>query len=162
MPNSNVDRGKRTELQACRELERVLGLDKDTVERRVAEGTRSDPGDLIGLDNLTIQVSAVPKTPAAIWARAREKAKACTVQQERRGNQHGLTLLRIDGGTWRAVLTTPQFEALGAWHEPCTDWQITPGLVVHHGPEFVRGWLVVGCGLHVATIERWARDWQNL
>ena len=70
MPSPQRDRGIRAEREACALLTELTGF---TVMRMANQGIRQDIGDLIGLPDTTIQVSAVPRQPTRTARMAREK-----------------------------------------------------------------------------------------
>ena len=166
MGNRNADNGKKYEREACRELARLLGMADGAIVRRKNEGIPEDIGDLIGINgalpDLTIQVSGLRGTakPYEIWARCRVKAAACTQQQQRRNTAHGVTLIRIGLGCWRAVLTNEQRLALGVQVALSEQTEITPGLVVRYGPSICDQWFREG-DLYIGSLERWAADWKH-
>lgn len=92
--NPHNDRGKRAEREAVKLLCDLTG---HPVDRRRNAGIRLDVGDLIGLPDTAIQVSACQRNDTAIAARARTKVIDCGLQQARLGAAHGVTLLRING-----------------------------------------------------------------
>lgn len=155
---STVTRGKATEREACRLLTELTGW---TVRRRASEGIREDIGDLIGVPDTTIQVSAVRPLPAAIWERARTKIADCAAQQQRHGMTHGVVLLRIDGKggapAWRALCSAAQIEALDVHRIDCEP-EVTPGSVIRWAPYWAHPWVLVGAGIYVTSVDRWAAD----
>lgn len=159
--NPQRDRGIRAEREACVLLSAALDLD---VRRRANEGIREDIGDLVGVPDTTIQVSAVPDDPTKIGARAQQKAAGCAVQQARAGTTHGVVLLRIDGGHWRAVCSGDQLEALG-WAGLPAPSGMRPGLIVRWAPMFAAGtWTLShpaasAGGLFAAGLDGWADCW---
>lgn len=157
MPNPNRDRGMRAEREACKLLTDLTGF---PVQRMANQGIPLDVGDLYGIPNTTIQVSAVNPLPARIWDRARQKTVDCTKQQERHGMRHGVALLRIDGGTWRALVTTEQLLELAPIAGFVEDMtlDVTPGAIIRWAPYWAAGWTHVGAGIWVTTLGHWATD----
>lgn len=159
MPNPNRDRGMRAEREACKLLTDLTGF---PVQRMANQGIPLDVGDLYGIPDTTVQVSAVNPLPARIWDRARQKTGDCTKQQERHGMRHGVVLLRIDGGTWRALTTTPQLLWLAGDRDYDNtnnqDRDVTPGAIIRWAPYWAPGWSHVGLGIWVATLGHWATD----
>lgn len=159
--NPQNDRGKRAEREAVKLLCKLTG---HPVDRRRNAGIRLDVGDLIGLPDTAIQVSACKRNDTAIAARARQKVIDCGLQQARLQAAHGVTLLRIDGNSahpviWRALLSYEQLGALVPYKDvqlgnvrntignvirTCTDWENVslryPGIVC-------------------APVETWATQW---
>ena len=158
--NPQRDRGIRAEREACAILHKLLGA---SVRRRANEGIREDIGDLIGLPDTTIQISAVPDSTTKIADRATRKTVDVEKQRARAGDTHAVVLLRIDGGHWRAVCTTPQLHRLKV---DLADAAVyinppAPGATIRWAPMFsCRDWSLAG-GLWVATIDGWARTWQQ-
>lgn len=162
MPSPQRDRGIRAEREACALLTELTG---HTVRRRANEGVREDIGDLIGLPDTTIQVSAVPRQPKAIAARARLKLAGLEAQQRNAGTRHGVVILRIDGNNqtpaaWRAVITETHLERLGltTWGIPYPDTTIGDA-ILNAG-----GWthLPAGWGRFCAPLETWCTAWANV
>jgi hypothetical protein len=167
--NRNRDRGIRAENEACRLLESLLGYPSDTIVRRKNEGIAEDIGDLWGVPDTCIQVSAVRNNPTAIADRARTKLVDCAQQQARRDLTHGVVLLRIDGcgarpTIWRALCTLDQLFALhngrlGVYERSS---ELTQGDAIKgwHSPDSERdGWLHVASRRCVATVNTWADNW---
>jgi len=160
--NPARDRGIRAEREACAVLARALDLD---IRRRANEGVREDIGDLIGVPDTTIQVSAVPDNPTKIAERAHSKLVDVELQRQRAGTTHAVVLLRIDGGHWRALCATNHLYALtGAVEanvvaDPCA----RPGLVLRWAPLFAcRTWTHVPLtGKYVASLDGWCRSWRT-
>ena len=158
--NPQRDRGIRAEREACAILHKALGV---TIRRRANEGIREDIGDLIGVPDCTIQVSAVPDSPTKIAARAATKTRDAEQQRQRAGTAHALVLLRIDGGLWRAVVDSRSLGALGAnaAHAAVYLNAPSPGLVIRWAPMFsCRDWsLITGTRMFVTTVDSWARTY---
>ena len=158
--NPQRERGMRAEREACALLSRALHID---VRRMANQGIREDIGDLIGVPDTTIQVSAVPDSPTKIHDRATRKTVDVEKQRARAGVTHAVVLLRIDGGHWRAVCTTPQLHRLGVDLADAAVFKDppAPGVTIRWAPMFsCRDWSLAG-GLWVATIDGWARTWQQ-
>lgn len=162
MPSPQRDRGMRAEREACALLTELTGF---TVQRMANQGIREDIGDLIGLPDTTIQVSAVPRQPKAIAARTRLKLAGLDAQQRNAGTRHGVVILRIDGNNqtpvaWRAVITETHLQRLGL-----TRWGIPyPATTIGHAILNADGWahLPAGYGRLVAPLETWCTAWANV
>ena len=181
MPNAQRDAGHRAELEACRLLEQALGLPYETVRRRASDGTRLDVGDLVGIDDVTVQVTRIGRRGfvdlGRIAQRARRKAADCTTQQSRRDARHGVVLLRLDGvgsrpARWRAIVTFAQLVALDAAGDTVN--LVSPptqGLIIRdmsgeplqrtwiYGEPLQRTWIYAPGpeDLWVSTLDGWAR-----
>lgn len=162
MPSPQRDRGIRAEREACALLTELTGF---TVMRMANQGIRQDIGDLIGLPDTTIQVSAVPRQPKAIAARTRLKLAGLEAQQRNAGTRHGVVILRIDGNNqtppaWRAVITETHLERLGltTWGMPYPDTTIGQAILN------ADGWthLPAGWGRICAPLETWCNAWANV
>ena len=162
MPSPQRDRGMRAEREACALLTELTGF---TVQRMANQGIRQDIGDLIGLPDTTIQVSAVPRDPKAIAARTRLKLAGLEAQQRNAGTRHGVVILRIDGNNqtppaWRAVITETHLQRLGltSWGIPYPDTTIGDAILN------ADGWahLPAGYGRLVAPLETWCNAWANV
>lgn len=155
--------GKETERAACALLGELTGY---LVKRKATEGIREDHGDLTGLPRTCVQVSRCQRAPAALWARARAKARDCQTQQARGRADYGVTVLKVNGGPWRAVLTAAQFDDITlhgihtAAHFELTGSWLNAGDVALYGVEFRPGEVLhTGAGVYVCTVERWAELW---
>ena len=162
MPSPQRDRGIRAEREACALLTELTGF---TVQRMANQGIRQDIGDLIGLPDTTIQVSAVPRQAKAIAARTRLKLAGLEAQQRNAQTRHGVVILRIDGNnqtpaTWRAVITETHLERLGltTWGLPYPDTTIGQAILN------ADGWthLPAGWGRICAPLETWCNAWANV
>ena len=160
--NPQRDRGIRAEREACALLAQALNVD---VRRRANEGIRQDIGDLIGVPDTTIQVSAVPDNHTKIAARAATKTRDAEQQRRRAGAAHALVLLRIDGGMWRAVIDSRALTELGANAAQTAVYlnAPSPGLVIRWAPMFsCRDWsLITGTDTFVGTVDSWARTYHQ-
>ena len=102
MTNSAKAKGDRAELEIAAILTDHLGL---PVRRKLGAGRIDDTGDLDGIPATVIQV--------ANWADAlravREKPEGAEQQRHNAGATFAATAVRLRGGTWRIVLTVPQY-----------------------------------------------------
>lgn len=159
MPSPQRDRGMRAEREACALLTELTGF---TVQRMANQGIRQDIGDLIGLPDTTIQVSAVPRQPKAIAARTRLKLAGLEAQQRNAGTRHGVVILRIDGNNqtpvaWRAVITATHLERLGlsTLGIPYPDTTIADAVLNAGGWTYLpNGW-----GRLAAPLKTWCTAW---
>jgi hypothetical protein len=101
MTGSSKRKGDAAELEAARLLADELGYD---VRRALGAGRLDDVGDLVGIPETVVQVAAWGDILRAI----REKPLEAEKQRERAGAVFCVTLVRLRGGTWRAVLTVEQ------------------------------------------------------
>ena len=157
--NPARERGMRAEREACVLLSQALDLD---VRRMANQGIREDIGDLVGIPNVTVQVSAVPDNPTEIARRAKTKVVDAITQAERAGTTHSLVLLRIDGGHWRAICTTEQLDRHGALGDAAVLIDPpAPGHVIRWAPVFAAAdWIAVDrSGPWVSTLNGWARTY---
>ena len=158
--NPQRERGIRAEREACAILTEALGVD---VRRRANEGIRLDIGDLVGVPDTTVQVSAVPDNPTIIAKRATGKIVDVAAQAMRAGTAHAVVVLRVDGGHWRAVVDTAHLHALDprmARGAPAVDDNLTPGVVIRWAPSFAGGrWVYIPrTDMWANTLDEWARD----
>jgi hypothetical protein len=103
-------KGNSAELEAARLISDLLGFN---VKRRHNIGTHEDIGDLIGLPDTTVQVAS--RNAKGLLEAVRHKPAACHQQQVNAGTTFGATFIRLNGGTWRVVLTPEQWATL--WRE---------------------------------------------
>ena len=94
-------KGNRAELEAARLLADELGL---PIRRKLGAGRKDDTGDLDGIPDWTIQVASWTDALRAI----REKPHGAEQQRINAGTTHAVTLVKLRGGEWRAVLTLEQ------------------------------------------------------
>lgn len=158
--NPQNERGKRAEREAVKLLTDLLGV---PVDRRRNAGIRLDVGDLIGVPDTCVQVTAAPARHLAVAQRARTKIIDCGLQQERLGARHGVTLIRIDGNStrkpaWRALVSIPQFEALGWPNLDLGNPRTTLGRVITEASDWEFA-SFYGPGIIVASAETWAATW---
>lgn len=102
MTNSAKAKGDRAELEIAAILTDHLGL---PVRRKLGAGRIDDTGDLDGIPATVIQV--------ANWADAlravREKPDGAEQQRINADAIFAATAIRLRGGTWRVVMTVPQY-----------------------------------------------------
>lgn len=150
--NPQRDRGIRAEREACKLLTEHLGM---TVRRRANEGIREDIGDLVGVPDTTVQVTAIRDDTISITKRVAAKLEDVAKQQATHGMTHAAVLLRIDGGEWRAIV--PE-----SWRDHYYELHyiripratLTDGQLVRWGPCF-QPWTGISGG-YVADLETWA------
>lgn len=110
MTNPNKRRGDKAELEAARILSDLLGY---PVRRKLGAGRADDTGDLHGLPDTVVQVCSRSTDVVAVGV----VRKPDEVEQQRLndGATFAFTMLRVRGGTWRAVLTLEQLATF--WRE---------------------------------------------
>ena len=160
--NPQRDRGIRAEREACVLLGGLLGLD---VHRRKNEGIPEDIGDLIGVPDTAIQISAVPCRHLAVAQRARTKIVDCAIQQARLGARHGVVLMRIDGNNqrppaWRALVDVDQFAALDAG-SVIPNPRTTLGQIIIEADRWELASFYSNC-IIVCSLATWAATWNAL
>lgn len=105
MTGSAKRKGDAAEREIATELHLLTGW---PIRRRLGAGRQDDEGDLDGIPDTVAQV--------ANWADALRavRTKPIEAEQQRRnaGATHAVTLVRLRGGTWRAVLTIEQLATL--------------------------------------------------
>ena len=99
-------KGDAAELEAAALLTELLGLH---VQRKLGAGRKEDTGDLAGIPATVVQVSYRPSDTLRI---VREKPLAAEEQRLHDGARFAVTMIRMRGGQWRAVLTPEQLAAL--------------------------------------------------
>ena len=118
MTNAAKRRGDEAEREAAAVLSDLLGF---PIRRKLGAGRFDDVGDLDGLPQTTIQVASWSDALRAI----RQKPLDAERQREQAGSTFCVTLVRLRGGVWRAVMTPAQF---AAWAREALDEspRITP------------------------------------
>jgi hypothetical protein len=101
MTHPNKVKGDRAELEAARILHDLTGW---PVRRKLGAGRTDDEGDLEGVPMTVIQVANWADTNRAM----RVKPDEAEQQRINAGATFAATLIRLRGGTWRAVLTPEQ------------------------------------------------------
>jgi hypothetical protein len=110
MTGSAKRKGDHAEREAAALIHDLLGV---PARRKLGAGRQDDQGDLDGIPDTTIQVAA--RNAAGLLEAVRHKPATCHTQQIRAGTTFGATFIRLNGGTWRVVLTPEQFAVL--WRE---------------------------------------------
>lgn len=95
-------KGDRAELEAASLVADLLGF---AVRRKLGAGRADDTGDLDGVPNTVLQVAAWADGLRAI----REKPIEVETQRANANALFGVSLIRLRGGLWRAVLTVEQW-----------------------------------------------------
>jgi hypothetical protein len=110
MTGSAKRKGDTAELEAARILHDLLGV---PARRKLGAGRTDDEGDIDGVPDTVIQVCSRGTDVVAVGL----VRKPLEAEQQRvnAGATFAVTLLRIRGGTWRAVMTMEQFAVL--WRE---------------------------------------------
>lgn len=90
---------------AEREVAKIIAdLTGFPVRRKLGAGRMDDEGDLEGVPDTVIQVA----NWADVLRAVRQKPVEAERQRENAGVPHVVTLVRMRGGEWRAVLTLEQ------------------------------------------------------
>jgi hypothetical protein len=110
MTGSAKRKGDAAELEAARLLHQLLGV---PARRKLGAGRSDDVGDIDGLDDTVVQVCSRSTDVVAVGL-VRKPVEA-EQQRVNAGATFAVTMLRIRGGTWRAILTLEQYAAL--WRE---------------------------------------------
>jgi hypothetical protein len=110
MTGSAKRKGDTAEREAATLIHNLLGV---PARRKLGAGRQDDMGDIDGIPDTTIQVAS--RNAAGLLEAVRHKPTACHVQQAAAGTTFGATFIRLNGGTWRVVLTPEQFATL--WRE---------------------------------------------
>lgn len=100
-------KGDAAEREAAKLLELMFGFD---IVRALGAGRKDDTGDLEGLPDCTVQV--VSRTTDVVNVALVEKPLEVERQRVNRGTTFAVTLVRVRGGKWRAVMTLDQFAVL--------------------------------------------------
>jgi hypothetical protein len=99
-------KGDQAERDAATLLAELLGY---PVRRKLGAGRLDDVGDLDGVPDTVVQVAWWPgDTLRAVRAKPLE----AELQRERAGAVFAATMVRMNGGVWRVVLTPEQFATL--------------------------------------------------
>jgi hypothetical protein len=85
----------------------------EPARRKLGAGRMDDQGDIDGVLDTTIQVAS--RNAKGLLEAVRHKPAACHQQQVNAGTTFGATFIRLNGGTWRVVLTPEQWATL--WRE---------------------------------------------
>jgi hypothetical protein len=101
MTGSAKRKGDRAEIEAAEILHDQTGF---PVRRKLGAGRADDQGDLDGVPDTVVQVA----NRADLAATIREKPLEAEVQRQRAGATFAVTMIRLRGGQWRAVLTVEQ------------------------------------------------------
>jgi len=105
MTHPNKVKGDRAELEVARLLHDLTGW---PVRRKLGAGRTDDEGDLEGIPDTVVQVANWADVNRAI----RQKPLEAEQQRANAGATFAVTLIRLRGGMWRAVLTPEQ---LATW-----------------------------------------------
>ena len=107
MTHPNARKGSSAEREAAQILSDLTGW---PIKRRYNLGTHEDTGDLVGFPNnaAVVQVANWADVNRAI----RQKPLEAEQQRANAGATFAVTLVRLRGGVWRAVLTPEQ---LATW-----------------------------------------------
>jgi hypothetical protein len=103
--NPQKVKGDRAELEIAGLLSDALGF---PIRRKLGAGRLDDEGDLAGFPQFTCQVANWASVASAV----RIKPLECEQQRINAGTPFAVTLVRLRGGDWRAVLTLDQFTIL--------------------------------------------------
>ena len=101
MTHPNKVKGDRAELEVARLLHDLTGW---PVRRKLGAGRTDDEGDLEGIPDTVVQVANWADVNRAI----RQKPLEAEQQRANAGATFAVTLVRLRGGVWRAVLTPEQ------------------------------------------------------
>lgn len=101
MTNPSKVKGDRAELAAARIIADLTGW---PVRRKLGAGRKDDTGDLHGIPDTVVQVADWANALAAI----RQKPLEAEQQRANAEATFAVTLVRMRGGVWRAVLTPEQ------------------------------------------------------
>ena len=105
MTSPQKRKGDAAELEVARILHDLTGW---PVRRKLGAGRTDDEGDLEGIPDTVVQVANWADINRAI----RQKPVEAEQQRANAGATFAVTLIRLRGGTWRAVLTPEQ---LATW-----------------------------------------------
>lgn len=105
MTHPNKVKGDRAELEVARLLHDLTGW---PVRRKLGAGRTDDEGDLEGVPDCVIQVANWADVNRAI----RQKPLEAEQQRANAGATFAVTLVRLRGGQWRAIMTVDQ---LATW-----------------------------------------------
>lgn len=108
MAHPSKRKGDQAEREFCQLWNELTGTGST---RKLGAGRKEDIGDVHGVPNTTIQVTANKDVTTAI----REKPYECQAQQDYAGTSLGFTAVRLRGGVWRIVMTLEQ--AATMWRE---------------------------------------------
>jgi len=98
-------KGDAAELEIARILHDLTGW---PVRRKLGAGRTDDEGDLEGIPDTVVQVANWADVNRAI----RQKPVEAEQQRHNAGATFAVTLIRLRGGMWRAVLTPEQLATL--------------------------------------------------
>lgn len=101
MTSPQKRKGDVAELEIARILHDLTGW---PVRRKLGAGRTDDEGDLEGIPDTVVQVANWADVNRAI----RQKPLDAEQQRANAGATFAVTLIRLRGGTWRAVLTPEQ------------------------------------------------------
>ena len=107
MANSAKTKGDRAEREVERILQNLLGVG---ARRKLGAGRKDDMGDIDGVPDTVIQVTAADRPSDAL-----AKIPGTVEQQERAGATFGALFWRRRGGSYVVCMTPDQFAAL--WRE---------------------------------------------
>lgn len=105
MTSPQKRKGDAAELEIARILHDLTGW---PVRRKLGAGRTDDEGDLEGIPDTVVQVANWADVTRAI----RQKPVEAEQQRANAGATFAVTLIRLRGGMWRAVLTPEQ---LATW-----------------------------------------------
>ncbi len=105
MTSPSKRKGDRAELEVERLLQEELGL---PARRKLGAGRKDDQGDIDGIPDTVIQVTAKADLARAI----REKLPEVEQQRQRAGATYSAVFARRRGGEWVVVMTPSQWCAL--------------------------------------------------
>ena len=105
MTSPQKRKGDAAELEIARILHDLTGW---PVRRKLGAGRTDDEGDLEGIPDTVVQVANWADVNRAI----RQKPVEAEQQRHNAGATFAVTLIRLRGGMWRAVLTPEQLATL--------------------------------------------------
>lgn len=103
MTHPSKRKGDSAELEAASLLTDLLGF---TVRRKLGAGRMDDTGDLYGIPETVVQAAWWPNK--GILQAVRHKPEVCEHQRENARVPFAFSMIRLNGGLWRAVLTPEQ------------------------------------------------------
>ena len=110
MTASSKRKGDVAEREAAALLNELLGVPS---RRKLGAGRFDDCGDIDGVPDTVVQVCSRSKTGVSVAFIV--KPAEAELQRQNAGATFAVTLVRIRGGTWRAVMTMEQWATL--WRE---------------------------------------------
>ena len=105
MTNANKNKGDAAEREIATILADLTGW---PVRRKLGAGRKDDEGDLEGIPGTVVQVANWANVLAAV----RQKPVEAEQQRHNAVAVFAVTLVRMRGGVWRAVLTPEQLTTL--------------------------------------------------